>query len=156
MPALVSHAVDVYPYRAGGAEWLVLRRAPGRSDAGRWRMVGGKIRAGEAAWQTALRELAEETGWRPGGGLRQLWALPSVNAFYEWEADRVALAPAFAAEVGGEPTPDDEHDAWAWLPADTAAGRLAWPEQGRLLRLADRLAGAQRPETWAIPLTVNG
>lgn len=153
MPALSSHAVDVYPYRTRGdgvTEWLVLRRAPGRSDAGRWRMVGGKIHDGEAAWQTALRELAEETGWRTGDGLRQLWALPSVNAFYEWQADRVVLAPAFAAEVDGDPRLDAEHDAWAWLPPDAAAGRLAWPEQTRLLRLAAQFASSERPDAWGV------
>lgn len=156
MPDFSAHAVDIYPYRPhadGGAEWLVLRRASGRSDAGRWRMVGGKIGPGEAAWQTALRELAEETGWRPGAGLRALWALPSVNAFYEWREDRVVLAPAFAAHVAGDPALDDEHDGWAWLPADEAASRLAWPEQARLLRLAARLADwGDRPEAWDVPV----
>ncbi|MEM0962992.1 MAG: NUDIX domain-containing protein [Bacteroidota bacterium] len=150
MPVLSSHAVDVYPYRGGGREWLVVRRATGRSDAGRWRMIGGKIRAEEAAWQAALRELDEETGWRSGYGLRQLWTLPSVNAFYEWRRDRVVWAPAFAAEVEGDPELDDEHDAWAWLPAEDAAGRLAWPEQARLLRLAASLAGTNRPEAWTV------
>ena len=153
MPALSSHAVDVYPYRTeadGATVWLVLRRAPGHSDAGRWRMVGGKIREGEAAWQTALRELAEETGWRTGAGLLDLWTVPSVNAFYEWDADRVVLAPVFAAHVAGDPRLDAEHDDWAWLPAPEAAGRLAWPEQARLLQLAARLAGADRPEAWRV------
>ena len=151
MPALSLHAVDVYPYRSGGAEWLTLRRAAGRPDAGTWRMVGGKIRTGEAAWQAALRELAEETGWAPGRGLRQLWTL-GVNTFYEWEPDRMVLAPAFAAEVTGAPALDAEHDAWAWLPAPAAADRLAWPEQARLLRLAAALAGGPRPAAWTVPL----
>ena len=166
VPDLSIHAVDVYPYRrpprpagggrgglgAGGAEWLVLRRAPDRPDAGAWRMVGGKIRDGEAAWQAALRELAEETGWAAGAGLVEAWALPSVNAFYEWGADRVVLAPALAARVGGEPVLDREHDGWAWLPAEAAADRLAWPEQARLLRLAARLEAAPRPAAWDVPL----
>ena len=119
-------------------------------------MVGGKIRPGEAAWQAALRELAEETGWAAGAGLAEAWALPSVNAFYEWERDRVVLAPAFAARVEGEPVLDREHDAWAWLPAEAAAGRLAWPEQARLLRLAARLEAAPRPAAWALPLGSEG
>jgi dihydroneopterin triphosphate diphosphatase len=150
VPGLSIHAVDVYPYRAGRAEWLVLRRAPGRSDAGRWRMVGGKICEGETAGAAALRELAEETGWASGRGLRALWAVPSLNAFYEVATDRVVLAPAFAAEVTGDPVLDGEHDAWAWLPAETAAARLAWPEQARLLRLASSLVGAERPDAWSV------
>ena len=161
MPAVSVHAVDVYPYRRpprpglpgrGGAEWLVLRRAAGRPDAGAWRMVGGKVEPGETAWEAALRELAEETGWRPGAGLAEAWALPSANVFYEWEADRVVLAPAFAARVVGDPALDHEHDGWAWLPAEAAADRLAWPEQSRLLRLAARLEAAPRPAAWALPL----
>ena len=157
MPTLSLHAVDVYPYReggpdAGGTEWLVVRRAPGVAYAGTWRMVGGKIEGDEPAWRTALRELAEETGWRPGAGLRRAWALPSVNAHYDWAHDRVVLAPAFAAEVEGDPVLDDEHDTFAWLPAEAAAARLAWPEQARLLRLAASLAGADRPDAWALPL----
>ena len=160
MPSVSVHAVDVYPYRRpprpgalgrGGAEWLVLRRAAGRPDAGAWRMVGGKVGPGEAAWQAALRELAEETGWTGGAGLVEAWALPSANVFYEWAADRVALAPAFAARVEGDPVLDGEHDAWAWLPAEAAADRLAWPEQARLLRLAARLEGGPRPPAWTLP-----
>lgn len=153
MPVLSIHAVDVYPYRrtpAGETEWLVARRAAGHAYAGTWRMIGGKVDAGEAAWETALRELAEETGWHPGGGLLTMWTLPSVNAHYDWVADRVVLAPAFAAEVEGEPVLDEEHDAAAWLPVEAAARRLAWPEQARLLRLAASLAGAERPATWTV------
>lgn len=155
MPTLSLHVVDVYPYRrtpGGGTEWLVARRSVGHAYAGSWRMIGGKVDAGEAAWQTALRELDEETGWQPGRGLLALWTLPSVNAHYQWEADRVVLAPAFAAEVEGEPVLNDEHDRVAWLPAEAAAQRLAWPEQSRLLRIAATFALADRPVAWDVPL----
>lgn len=144
-PRIVLRVVDVYPYRAepSGPRFLLLRRAPGRVYEGSWRMVGGKIAAGEAAWQAGLRELAEETGLRP----HAYWTVPSVNAFYEWERDRVNLAPAFAAEVEGDPVLDGEHDACAWLTADEATARLAWPEQRRLLRLvADLLEIGVPPE----------
>jgi len=137
MPESAVRAVDVYPYREQSVnpEFLLLRRAPDTRYAGQWRMVGGKIEEGEAAWKTGLREVEEETGQRP----TQFWSLPSVNAFYEWRADRVTLAPAFGAALTEDPSLDDEHDAFAWRPAPEAARYLDWPEQKRLLRLADRL-----------------
>ena len=148
----------MYPYRVRGDEraFLVLRRAPGHAYAGQWRTVGGKIEPGEAAWEAARRELAEETGFAAGAGRSAFWALPSVNAFYEWQRDTVALVPAFAAEVSGDPQLDGEHDAFAWLPAEAAAARLAWPEQQRLLRLADALLDADAvPPELAIPLDAS-
>ena len=134
MPQATVRVVDVYPYRwrEGALEFLVLRRAEGHAYAGTWRMVGGKIDAGETAWQAALREMAEETSL----AVQRFWAIPSVNAFYEWQRDVVALVPAFAAEASGAVVLDGEHDRAEWLPPEEAAERLAWPEQRRLLRLA--------------------
>lgn len=138
MPGTVVRVIDVYPYRlvdGERAEFLLLRRAPDVLYAGAWRMIGGKIHEGEAAWQTALREVQEETGCTPV----TVWVLPSVNTFYEWQHDRVNLTPAFAAELTADPVLNHEHDAFVWLPVAQAVERLQWPEQQRLLRLADRL-----------------
>ncbi len=137
MPDARVRVVDVYPYRdqSVNPEFLLLRRAPETTYAGQWRMVGGKIEADETAWEAGLREVEEETGHTPS----PFWALPSVNTFYEWKEDRINLTPAFAAALPSDPTLDDEHDAFAWLPAREAAERLNWPEQKRLLRLADRV-----------------
>ena len=151
MPEAVVRVIDVYPYRLvedGEPEFLLLRRAAGVVYAGAWRMVGGKIDAGEAAWQAALRELCEETGCLP----RRLWALPSVNTFYEWQHDRVNLTPAFAAELDADPVLDHEHEAFAWLPVEEAVMRLRWPEQQRLLRLAHRILRQGVPPELLVPL----
>ncbi|MGB3543815.1 MAG: hypothetical protein WBA11_12925, partial [Rubrivirga sp.] len=59
-------------------------------------------------------------------------------------------APAFAVEVEGDPVLDAEHDAWLWLPAQNAAGKLIWPEQARLLRLAASLVDRERPASWSV------
>lgn len=133
----VARVVDVYAYRLEGGQpqFLLLRRAPDVSYAGQWRMIGGKIRQGEAAWETALREIEEETGQQP----RRLWVVPSLNAFYEWQHDRINLIPVFAAELAEDPVLNDEHDAFAWLDEEEAVMRLPWPEQQRLLRLTARL-----------------
>ena len=148
MPDLLVRVVDVYPYRLrdGQAEWLVLRRAPGRRYAGQWRMVGGKIEPGETVHAAARREVMEETGQTP----EQLWTLPSCNVFYEWAEDRVNVAPAFAAKLAADPVLDVEHDAFAWLPAHEAAARLAWPEQRRLLLLAYALLGEGLQPEWIV------
>jgi len=151
MPESTVRVIDVYPYRlddAGNARFLLLRRAPGVAYAGAWRMVGGKIRPGEAAWEAALREVQEETGRTP----RRFWALPSVNVFYEWQHDRINLTPAFAAELDADPVLNHEHDAFAWLPAEDAATRLRWPEQQRLLRLTARLLQDGIPPELMIPV----
>ena len=142
--------VDVYPYRqSGGAtEFLLLRRAAGVLYAGQWRMVGGKIEPGEAVWQAALRELKEETGQDPV----RAWTVPSVNAFYEWQTDRLNLIPAFAAELDAAPTLDREHDAFVWLPADAAAEHLRWPEQRRLLHLIETLLPDDVPPELTLPV----
>ena len=155
VPRATVRVVDVYPYRIaadGLLEFLVLRRADGRAYAGQWRMVGGKIEEGEAAYHTALRELDEETGYRPGKGLVRFWSIPSLNVFYEWTADTVALTPAFACEVSGDPELNAEHDAFTWMRTDDVA-RLAWPEQQRLLSLAaDLLVAGPIPPELEIPL----
>ena len=142
--------VDVYPYRLreGTPELLVLRRAGATSYAGSWRMVGGKIKPDETAWQAALRELHEETALVP----TRCWAVPSVNAFYEWQHDRINLIPAFAAAVAGTPVLNHEHDAFAWHPADAAVARLAWPEQQRLARLVATMLRRGVPPALEVPV----
>lgn len=145
MPETSIRVVDVYPYRhrSVNPEFLLLRRAPDAAYAGQWRMVGGKIEPDEAAWEAALREVTEETGERPA----RFWALPSVNTFYEWQNDCINLTPAFAAALSEDPSLDEEHVDYAWLPAREAAQRLKWPEQQRLLRLADRILRNGIPES---------
>lgn len=142
--------VDVYVYRldAGSPRFLLMRRSAGRAYAGSWRMVAGKIRESESAWAAGHRELTEETGLSP----RRFWSVPSVNVFYEWDADRVNVIPVFAAEVDADPVLDPEHDAWAWLGLDEAVARLAWPEQARLLRLVAGLLDRGIPPECEIPI----
>jgi dATP pyrophosphohydrolase len=148
MPHTAVRVVDVYPYRTTAVhpEFLLLRRAPGTKYAGQWRMVGGKIENGEAAWAAAQRELTEETGHAP----IRLWTLPSVNAFYEWKVDRITLSPAFAAALPCDPVLDDEHDAFAWLSVQEAVARLTWPEQQRLLRITDQQLRTGIPPEWIV------
>src|SRR2546430_1217020 len=80
----------------GGHEFLQLRRAPGDFMSGTWQAVCGRIERGEAAWQTALRELDEETSLQP----MEFYQLDTVNLFYLAAADSLWHCPGFCALVG--------------------------------------------------------
>jgi dihydroneopterin triphosphate diphosphatase len=123
---IAVRVVDVYPYRirCRSSNILLLRRAPGRSYAGSVADGRGKDpRKSKLPRQAALREFQEETGLHPIAA----WALPSPNIFYDWEADRINIAPAFAVEAAGEPVLNDEHEASEWHPVERAIERLGIP-----------------------------
>ena len=114
---------------------LLLRRATDKVYGGDWRMIGGKIRPDETAWQACLREIQEETQLP----IDELWTVPYVNRFYEWQRDRINDIPVFLGITrSASPILDEEHDAFEWLPAEEAAQRLVWPAQREGLRAADR------------------
>lgn len=142
--------VDVYPYRIveGQVQFLLLRRAAGVIYAGQWRMVGGKAVEGETHSAAALREFAEETGL----AARSFWVVPTVNAFFDPAADQIRFIPAFAVECAdGEPTLNQEHDAFGWFDLSETLPRLAWYEQRRIVGVVHDLlsTGTLLPE-WFI------
>lgn len=152
MPDITANLIDVFPYRrdSPGArtEFLLLRRAPGTVYEGQWRMVGGKIETGETASRAAVRELIEETGAEP----EAIWAVPSLNTFFELESDQVRISVPFAAQIRGPIQRNREHDDHAWLSVDEAVNRLAWPEHRRLLRLVSEELEGSIPVSWRVLL----
>ena len=147
MPEIISRVIDchVFMLEGGIPHYLVLRRAADVIYAGTWRMVGGKIEPGEKAWETALRELKEETGLSP----QVLWSVPFLNSFYESSHDRVNIIPVFAAQVDTDQVLlSGEHDEYQWAQFDKAEELLAWPAQKQGLRIVD--------EFIANPLPVEG
>jgi dihydroneopterin triphosphate diphosphatase len=131
------------PATGGSYEYLLLKRSSHKIYADTWRMVGGKLRPDETAWQGCLRELAEETRLP----IARLLCVPYVNRFYEWRQDRINDIPVFVAitENGRDPVLDDEHSAFAWLRLDSALERLPWPGQSEGLRAADGLLREGHP-----------
>lgn len=134
MPKMVSNIVDVYVYRRPSAsvEFLVLRRGERCVLPGTWQAVHGHIEDGETTFETARRELSEETQlactcWHQ---------LESVNTFFVARTDEIHLCAGFAARVAddAEPTLNEEHDRFAWLPMDDALRRFHWEGQRRAVR----------------------
>lgn len=130
----IIRVIDCFIFRKnpdGEFEYLLLHRAPKKMYNGHWRMVGGKIKSGEKAWETAIREMKEETGLSP----IELWSVPYVNQFYEWEHDRINSIPVFIAKVDDSKVVlDDEHDRFRWVSETEAAGLLLFPGQIEGLR----------------------
>lgn len=142
-PSIRTDVVDVYVFRRcaackgdpGSVEFLQLRRSSRvKALAGTWQPVMGHVEAGESATQTALRELSEETGIRPGEPRRALlglWQLESLNTFFLASIDAVMMSPCFAAQVGPEcePVLDETHDAFRWVARDHTDRLFMWPGQ---------------------------
>jgi 8-oxo-dGTP diphosphatase len=103
--------------------WLAGRRSPWLAILpGTWHLgAAGSVGAGDDPVAAIRQELEEE--W----GLRQ--AALTVAALLEEPSGRTLVLAV--AQTGDEPRPNDEHDRWAWWPADPAA----WPaEAGAELR----------------------
>ncbi len=143
--------IDLYPYKIINQEprFLLFKRAQGHIYQGQWRMIGGKVEAGETYWQAALRELDEETGLSPS----LFWTVPSVNQFYEHKTDTILTIPAFAAEIreNEEIVLDSEHSKFDWFPVQKAVDVIIWPEQRRLLELVHHIVTSnQILDDWLI------
>lgn len=135
MPEIVTRFVDVHVFRRGpnGDEWLILKRAPHVPVPGAWGMVQGHIEDGEKAYETAVRELREESGLEPIG----FWQASYVNRFYLAETDQIILSPVFCAEA----QPDaavalcDEHTEFRWVGPQQAMDAYPWPGQRKSLQI---------------------
>ncbi len=105
--------------RAADGRWLAGRRAPWvASWAGRWALgAGGSVEVAEHPADTLARELVEEWSVAP----ERL----SVEALTRVPSGLVLVVGLAWLPDGAEVTPDHEHDAHAWWPADVDR----WPEE---------------------------
>jgi dihydroneopterin triphosphate diphosphatase len=130
---IISGYVEVHVFRFNQQkiEYLLLKRGENEIYPGLWQIVTGKIKPGEKAYETAVREIKEETGLKP----LRLWAAPKVNQFYSAEKDAVFIVPVFAAELkfGESVTICREHCDFKWIDPAEARELLPWDEQQRAL-----------------------
>lgn len=133
---IISNLIEAHIFRASekGIEFLLLKRSEGQPYPGLWQMVTGKIKSDEKAYQTALREIKEETRLVPV----QLWVAPTVNSFYEPRDEYICLIPVFAARVENfEIKLSKEHTEYQWVDKTAAQKLLAWEGQRKAVKIIE-------------------
>ncbi|MDR1214767.1 MAG: NUDIX hydrolase [Propionibacteriaceae bacterium] len=127
--------------RVGPEPEVALVHRPRYDD---WSLPKGKAKAGESLPQTALREVAEETGLR----IRLGPPLRPIRYLTEDGPKQVAYWLGHLLEARGR-RPDDEVDQVVWLPLEQAQTRLTYADE-RLV-LAESAALALRVDADAPP-----
>jgi 8-oxo-dGTP pyrophosphatase MutT (NUDIX family) len=103
-----------------------------------WSLPKGHIELGETAEQTAIREVAEETGIR--GDV--LASLGSIDYWFVTEGRRVhkTVHHYLLRFLGGELSDEDvEVSEVAWVPLKELPARLAYADERKLAEVADEL-----------------
>ena len=110
----------------GAGEFLLLKRTS-KYLSGTWQPVTGRIDGDETAWQTALREVKEETGLTPD----RFYSTNRVDSFYEIGQNCISLAPVFVAFVDAdvEVRLSTEHSEYQWCTAEQAQPHLLFAQQ---------------------------
>ena len=128
MANIKVRVVDCYVYRQTdkGLKFLILKRNEKKLYEHLWQGVAGKIEKDEEAWQTAIRELKEETGLDPV----KMFVADHVSQFYEKHGDRVNLVPVFGIEVDSKNVIlSDEHIEYKLVDFKEAFDTLVWNGQ---------------------------
>ncbi len=108
-------------------EFLLLKRSPEQKYPNIWQMVTGKVKANEKAYETAIREIKEETNL----DIDELFIVPNINNFYNEIEDSITQIPVFVATVKDETKfkLSNEHVKFKWVSYKKSQKMLAWPGQ---------------------------
>lgn len=133
MTTIAVGTIDVVLVSPDPSGWgvLVLQRGLSTRCPTAWETVHGRIEAGEAPEQAAVREVGEETGLV----VQRLYNV-TVQPFYLHMLATVQLSVVFAAFVDRRQPVllGDEHMAFEWLAPEDAHERFAWPRERSALR----------------------
>jgi 8-oxo-dGTP pyrophosphatase MutT (NUDIX family) len=119
--------------------WMVAAIRPAGRPPGLWALPKGQIDEGESGEETALREIAEETGATG----RSLGKLGDVRYQFTWEGERIFKVVSFflvryeSGKLGEIPEAFRHEVAEVrWLPLDDAPRLLAYQGERRLAEKA--------------------
>ena len=119
--------------------WVVAAIRPAGKPPGLWALPKGRIDAGERGEETALREVAEETGAHG----RSLGKLGDVRYWFNWHGERIFKVVSFFLvryEGGrlGELPEAHRHEVAEvrWLPLEDAPRLLAYAGERDMARRA--------------------
>ena len=138
MANIKVRVVDCYVYRQTdkGLKFLILKRNEKKLYEHLWQGVAGKIEKDEEAWETAIRELKEETGLDPV----KMFVADHVSQFYEKHGDRVNLVPVFGIEVDSKNVIlSDEHIEYKWVDFKEAFDTLVWNGQKKGIHAVNQM-----------------
>ena len=136
MPNMIIRVIDAYVYITtdNGILFLLLKRAKTKMYEHLWQGVAGKIEKGEKSWETAKRELLEETGLIP----KKMFIADHVSKFYEAKDDRINFVPVFGIEVNTkEVVLSDEHSEYKWVTINEALDLLVWTGQKQAIKIVN-------------------
>lgn len=114
-----STTVDVFPFRIlnNKLEFLILQMNPTTQNVPKdkpiWQVVHGSIESGETAIQAAVRELKEETGFKP----IKVYQLDDIHTQYVARKNNIELTVVFAVQLNKDQSPklSNEHVNYKWV-----------------------------------------
>ncbi|PID59606.1 MAG: NUDIX pyrophosphatase [Ignavibacteriae bacterium] len=116
-------------------QYLLLKRSENKMYPNVWQMVTGKIAKEEKAYETAIREIKEETNLN----VNEMYIVPNVNSFYSNYDDSITLVPVFAAIINDNQQVkiSGEHQEYKWVDKEEAIKLLAWPGQAKSVKIIE-------------------
>jgi dihydroneopterin triphosphate diphosphatase len=123
---------------------LMKRATPILKDV--WCYIGGGIEEGEKAWESALREIQEETGITKVS----LYISNKFDQFYSSRENYIYVAPVFVGYVDEEEDVvlNPEHIDYKWMIFEEAKERAILPGNDEVLDHIERHFVKRNPLEW--------
>jgi 8-oxo-dGTP pyrophosphatase MutT (NUDIX family) len=132
--------------RSGDEVEVVLGRRTREGDRDTWSLPKGTPTEAESAEQTALREVAEETGLE----VRIIAPVGPVEYFFTQRGKRIHKTVHYflMAVTGGDmANHDHEFDEIAWIPLNEARALMSFPTEREIVEQALEIAEQTAPAT---------